>query len=133
VEEISDLGALVRTGARLLPGTHVDVHLITADGRVLQRAKVARASVWAIDAPGVVYQVALAFDSPVDSSGKRVGATQVSSAQRSDGERLPTPPRAGLDITGLSPPGESTHVLDLALDLEGAGCTFAKESPDVHH
>ena len=37
VTEISDVGALVRTTTRLLPGTHVDVHLLTVGGRILQR------------------------------------------------------------------------------------------------
>jgi hypothetical protein len=90
VTEISNFGASVRTSARLLPGTHVDVHLMTVAGRVLQRARVARASVWTIDATGIAYQVVLAFDAAVDASARRVNATHAEEfAIRADGERLP--------------------------------------------
>lgn len=90
VVEISDFGALVRTSTRLLPGTHVDVHLVTSAGRVLRRARVARAAVWALEAAAIAYQVALAFDITVDSSARRVGATRGEEfATRPRGEELP--------------------------------------------
>lgn len=91
VAEISNFGASVRTSTRLLPGTHVDVHLMTIGGRVLQRARVARAAVWTIDATGIAYQVALAFDAAVDASARRVAATRAEEfATRAGGEQLPT-------------------------------------------
>jgi hypothetical protein len=64
----SDLGALVEGAARLLPGTRVDVHLITRVGRVLVRSRVVRAHVAALAADRVVYRGALAFDQPLDTS-----------------------------------------------------------------
>jgi hypothetical protein len=133
VAEISNLGALVRTSARLLPGTHVDVHLVTIDGRVLRRARVARASVWVIEATGIAYQVALAFDISVDSSVRRVGATRVEEfASRPPGEQLPA---AGdsqpADAARRAPSAEASGAV-LAPNLEKwASCTFAKESADV--
>ena len=129
VTEISDVGASVRTSARLLPGTHVDVHMVTTAGRVLRRARIARAAVWIIDAAGVRYQVALAFDSPVDSSVRWVGATH---GDTSGGELLPRPGVSGVTAIAGSTPFEPPHDVELALDLEkGAGYTFAKESRDV--
>jgi hypothetical protein len=90
VTEISDCGASVRTSARLLPGTHVEVHLTTASGRILRRSRVARAVVWAIDASGIAYQVALAFETQVDTSARRVSTTrQEGDASWSRGEPLP--------------------------------------------
>ena len=133
VTEISNFGASVRTSARLLPGTHVDVHLMTTAGRVLRRARVARAAVWTIDATCIAYQVALAFDASVDTSARRVGATRAEEfATQPGGERLPalTGPR-GVDAVAIAPiePVESPG---LAPELEeGASCTFAKEFADV--
>ncbi len=70
VVDISDDGALIE-GARLLPGTHVDVHVTTREGRVLVRSRVIRAYVAGLQAHAVRYQAALAFERAVDtSSGK---------------------------------------------------------------
>jgi len=77
VIDISDHGALVDSRVRLLPGTHVDLHLLSAAGRVLQRARVARAFVARLDASALSYYVALAFDGPVDTSPPRVVPTHV--------------------------------------------------------
>jgi hypothetical protein len=67
VVDLSDTGALVEGAARLLPGTRVDVHVMTRGGRVLTRTRVSRARVSALAADRVTYQGALAFDAPVDS------------------------------------------------------------------
>ena len=67
VVDVSDGGALVE-GARLLPGTHVDVHVTTRDGRVLVRSRVVRAYVAELQSNAVRYRVALAFDRAVDTS-----------------------------------------------------------------
>lgn len=72
IVDISDHGALVESRARLLPGTHVDLHLMPAAGRILQRARVMRAFVASLDASALSYYVALAFDGPVDTSPPRV-------------------------------------------------------------
>jgi len=128
ITEISDVGASARSQARLLPGTHVDVHLMTRSGRVLRRARVARAAVGSIDGTGIVFQVALAFDAPVDSSVGRVSATRIEEfANPLDGERLPahvaSRVRSSDGTTPIGPSGPPA----LALELEReAGCT-AKE------
>ncbi len=64
--DASSWGALVETTARLLPGRHLDVHVVSADGRVLVRARVVRASVSRLSADSVEYRAALAFDRALD-------------------------------------------------------------------
>ena len=133
ITEISTFGARVRTSARLLPGTHVDLHLMTIAGRVLRRARVARAAVWTIDATGIAYQVALAFDAAVDASARRVSATRAEEfATHAGGDRLPAlaGPR---DVDGVAmAPTDPVGGSGLAPELEeGASCSFAKESADV--
>ena len=68
VIDVSDAGVLVEGHARLLPGTHVEVHVITADGRVLIRTRVVRALVSALREDGVRYRSALAFERRVDTA-----------------------------------------------------------------
>jgi hypothetical protein len=129
VTEISDVGASVRTDARMLPGTHVDVHLMTTGGRVLRRARVMRASVLTIDATGIAFQVALAFDAPVDSAARRVGLTRIEDfASPSDGNQLPGAPVAPSETSAGSTPIGPIRFPSLApvLDKE-AGRTSAKE------
>jgi hypothetical protein len=67
VVDISPAGALVEGATRLLPGTHVDVHVVTRHGRVLVRTRVVRSSVWQLQADAVSYRTALAFDAAVDT------------------------------------------------------------------
>jgi PilZ domain-containing protein len=67
VVDISSGGALLDGDNRLLPGTHVDVHVTTRDGRVLVRARVVRASVVRLRADVVGYHAALAFEASVDT------------------------------------------------------------------
>ena len=67
VVNISPSGALVEGTTRLLPGTHVDVHVVTRHGRVLVRTRVVRAIVWRLQADAVSYRTALAFDASVDT------------------------------------------------------------------
>ena len=68
VVDLSNAGALVEGAARLLPGTHVDVHIITTDGRRLVRARLVRAYVCHVAADVIRYRGALAFETPVDTS-----------------------------------------------------------------
>jgi hypothetical protein len=67
--DISASGALVEGDARLLPGTHVDVHVVTANGRVLVRSRVVRAYVSAVARDCITYRSALAFERHVDIPG----------------------------------------------------------------
>ena len=75
VVDISDTGALLEGAARLLPGTHVEVHVVTRDGRTLVRSRVARAWVFAVAADALRYRAALVFDARVNTAPSRVVAT----------------------------------------------------------
>ena len=75
VIDVSAVGALVEGTTRLLPGTHVDVHVTAAQGRVLVRARVVRCAVWAVSADVVQYRGALAFNSPIDLHPVEVALT----------------------------------------------------------
>ena len=55
-------GVLVETVGRLLPGTWVDVHVLTVDGREFLRNRVVRAFVSGVSAERITYRGALAFD-----------------------------------------------------------------------
>jgi hypothetical protein len=66
VVNISPAGALLEGETRLLPGTHIDVHVTTRDGRVLARARVLRASVFYLMADSLRYRHALAFEPAID-------------------------------------------------------------------
>lgn len=67
VVDVSNGGVLVE-GARLLPGTHLDVHVTTREGRVLVRSHVVRSYVVEVRADAVRYRGALAFDRLIDTS-----------------------------------------------------------------
>jgi hypothetical protein len=66
VLNISPSGALLEGETRLLPGTHVDVHVTTRDGRVLARARVVRAWVCDLTAVSIRYRQALAFETAIE-------------------------------------------------------------------
>lgn len=66
VVNISPAGALLEGETRLLPGTHIDVHVTTRDGRVLARARVVRAAVFHLAADSIRYRHALAFEHAID-------------------------------------------------------------------
>ena len=76
VVDVSDAGALVESAARLLPGTHVEVHVVTHEGRTLVRSRVTRASVHVLTADTLRYRAALAFERRVNSTPDWVAATQ---------------------------------------------------------
>jgi hypothetical protein len=65
VIDISDVGLMAEGEMRLLPGTHVDVHLVTCDGRLLVRSRVVRAFVCYVSSSAIRYRGALAFERPV--------------------------------------------------------------------
>ena len=66
VLDASSWGALAETTERLLPGRHLDVHIVSSQGRVLVRSRVARAFVSRVESSAVHYRAALAFESVVD-------------------------------------------------------------------
>ena len=97
--EASSWGALVETRERLLPGRHLDVHVISVDGRVLVRSRVARSYVCRLGADTVHYRAALAFDRALDI--------------RAEGYTVPTalPPAE-------TAPGNSYPARDAVSDIE---------------
>ena len=68
VIDVSDTGVMAEGEMRLLPGTHVEVHLFTCDGRQLVRSRVVRAFVHHLCATRVMYRGALAFNRPVHTA-----------------------------------------------------------------
>ena len=66
VVNVGRAGALVEADGRLLPGTCVDVHVMTVDGRELVRSRVVRAYVSELSAERIVYRGALAFERQVE-------------------------------------------------------------------
>jgi hypothetical protein len=66
--DISDAGALVEGAVRLLPGTHVDVHVVTRDGRVMVRSRVSRCAVASVKADAICYRGALVFERRIDTA-----------------------------------------------------------------
>jgi len=65
VVDLSATGALVEGDARFLPGTHVDVHVMTDAGRMLVRSRVIRAFVSGVASERITYRAGLAFDRQV--------------------------------------------------------------------
>jgi hypothetical protein len=90
VIDASSWGALVQTHDRLLPGRHLDVHVISTRGRLLVRSRVTRAFVCHLAADTVVYRAALAFDYAVDV--------------RADGYALPSASLTSPIVTGTDYP-----------------------------
>jgi hypothetical protein len=68
VIDIAPGGVLVEGTTRLLPNTHLDLHVVTRTGRVLVRCRVLRAVVCHLEADVVRYRVALSFDRMVDTA-----------------------------------------------------------------
>jgi hypothetical protein len=66
VLDASSWGALAETTERLLPGRHLDVHVVSSQRRLLVRTRVARAFVSRLDANAIHYRAALAFECAVD-------------------------------------------------------------------
>lgn len=66
VVDAAATGALVETEGRLLPGTGVDVHVMTTEGRELVRSRVVRAFVWTLCADRIIYRGALAFERHIE-------------------------------------------------------------------
>lgn len=66
--DVSDTGLLAEGEMRLLPGTHVDVHLVTRDGRLLVRSRVVRAFVCHVAPNQIRYRGALAFETSVQTA-----------------------------------------------------------------
>ena len=89
VVDIGDTGALVEGTARLLPGTHVEVHVVTREGRTLVRSRVTRAWVFAVAADIMQFRAALAFDARVNTAPSWVVTTRAAPSSASTGSHYP--------------------------------------------
>lgn len=79
VLNIADGGVLAEGPARLHPGAHVDVHVVTREGRVLVRSRVVRAFISHLQADLVRYRGALAFERMIDTTATEHASLQVGS------------------------------------------------------
>ena len=90
VVEASSWGALVETTDRLLPGRHLDVHIVSAEGRQLVRCRVVRAFVVKVAVDGVHYHAAFSFDRLMNV--------------RAEGYAVPAPPLGSAADRGMAYP-----------------------------
>jgi hypothetical protein len=67
VLDLSSNGALVEGPTRLLPNTHIVIHLVTRGGRVLVRSRIVRAYVSEVRAESLIYRGGLVFDRGIDT------------------------------------------------------------------
>ena len=95
VVDIGDAGALVEGTARLLPGTHVEVHVVTREGRTLVRSRVTRAWVFAVAADILQYRAALVFEARVNTAPSWVVTTRAAPSSASTGSRYPNQSNPG--------------------------------------
>ena len=95
VVNISSGGVLVEGEARLLPGTHLEVHVVIVTGRTLVRSRVLRAYVADLSSDRVIYRAALGFEQNVDVNG---GV---------DGNWMPDAPRDAPPAMGTSYPAHA--------------------------
>lgn len=95
VVDLSDDGALLEGHARLLPGTHVEVHVVTREGRTLMRSRVTRAWVFAVAADDLRYRAALAFDTRVNTAPSRVVVTPTTPSDVAKGSGYPSRDNSG--------------------------------------
>ena len=93
VINVSDTGLLAEGEMRLLPGTHVDVHLITADGRLLIRSRVIRAFVCRVSRDRIEYRGAIAFERTVSTTAVGYAIPEAADASNSPSGK-PYPDRA---------------------------------------
>jgi hypothetical protein len=100
VVDIGEGGALLEGTARLLPGTHVEVHVVTREGRMLVRSRVTRAWVFAVAADSLRYRAALAFDARVNTAPSRVVATHPALPSATTGSGYPRQNNPGSTVEG---------------------------------
>lgn len=109
VVNLSDAGLLTEGATRLLPGTHVEVHVVTREGRTLVRGRLTRAYVWALSGAGVRYRAAIAFERLVDTSSSRVATTHLRFANDAAGQGLPGAPHDTGSPVEASAAGSPDH------------------------
>jgi hypothetical protein len=107
VINLSSTGALVEGEARLLPGRHLDVHVVTAAGRTLVRTRVVRAWVEGLWADRVLYRGALAFEGPLEFGSVTINVGEAAGVAAGNG--LPAgadelPAAGGITYPQAAPP-----------------------------
>jgi hypothetical protein len=104
VLDLSSSGALVEGPTRLLPNTHIVIHLLTRSGRVLVRSRIVRAYVSEVRAESLIYRGALVFDRGIDTqpAGYAVPSALVGAAMTEGTTYPPEEPAVVL-------PGEERH------------------------
>jgi hypothetical protein len=95
VVDVSNIGAQVEGLPRLLPGTHVEMHIVTCEGRVLVRSRIVRSFVCSLQADAIRYRAALTFEAVVDTAAAA-------------GYEVPGTVRAATAAPGMAYPA-STH------------------------
>jgi hypothetical protein len=100
----------METTERLLPGRHLDIHVVCAEGRTLVRARVARAFVVKVEPDAVHYHVAFSFDRAIDV--------------RAAGYAVPSPLRASEIERGIPYPDRPS-----SRDIEFTEAPSVEESP----
>ena len=103
VVNVSDVGVLAEGEMRLLPGTHVDVHLVTREGRLLVRSRVVRAFVCQLGPHQIRYRGALAFDGPVHTAVVGYPMPEAATSQ-TERQGNPYPEAAGMLASMSSEP-----------------------------
>jgi hypothetical protein len=119
IVEASNWGALVETCDRLLPGRHLDVHIVSAQGRVLVRCRVARAFVANVQADAMHYRAALSFERPIDvrAEGYVVPSSRLA-AETVSGTAYPARPASrDIEFTEAGIPEETAAVQNVASRL----------------
>ena len=91
--DVSSWGALAQTSERLLPGRYLDVHVVSVQGRVLVRSRIARAYVARVEANAIEYHAPARFDDLIEVFIRvsRIGRTSVTyecAAYRADDDVL---------------------------------------------
>lgn len=119
VVNVSNAGLLVEGTVRLLPGAHVDVHVMTREGRVLVRSRIVRAYVFDLDAEWVRYRGGLAFDRQVDTTAIGYAIPQqLAALDDAEGSDFPeAAARAGATHEIIAKSARAASILPLASTL----------------
>jgi hypothetical protein len=102
VLDVSSTGALLEGPTRLLPGTHVDIHIVTPDGRTLVRSRIVRAFVSHVAPDRMQYRGAVAFDRAIATSAAGYGVPDALAAGAAgQGTTYPDPAQMTRDDEAL--------------------------------
>lgn len=103
VVNVSSTGLLVEGRVRLLPGSSVDLHVVSGTGRELVRSQVVRSYVSQLFADSVRYRAALAFERSLDMSGEYPVLPTSQLADITTGSSYPLTEAAGIASSAEDP------------------------------